>query len=168
MTLRIGGTMVGKSKEYLIVIDKDTIERYNDYYFCKHPRRRVKPIQSPTHPSINAWFVLKRPAMNTLKGRWGEFIEWVIHDLNLNDIAIEQCEMEFTSYFNTARRADCDNMTPKFMLDGMVRAGFIVDDDYLHVTSIKIMCGLDRKNPRTEILVRVLGKGGVGDKEASI
>lgn len=155
--------MSKKRKEYLIVIDDDTLKRYHKYYFEIYPKRRVPAIDSPLHPSINRWFIMRRPAMNNLKAKWGEFMEWVIKDLNLNDIAIELCEMEFTSYFKTARRADCDNMTPKFMLDGMVKAGFIVDDDYKHIRSIKIMCDLDRKNPRTEILVRVLEKGGVGD-----
>ena len=46
-------------------------------------------------------------------------------------------------------------VAPKFLLDGFSEAGFIVDDDSKHVTSLTLECGVDKDNPRTEIEVYI-------------
>jgi len=148
-------TKVKKGESIKLIIDADTLVKYHKYYFAKYPRRRVAPITLPTHPSINKWFILKRPAMNHLKEQWKEFIVWFVEDMKLKDAKIERCTMEFISFFKTRIRTDCDNMTPKFILDGFVMAGLIVDDDYLHLQTLTLRCGYDKYHPRTEILITV-------------
>lgn len=69
---------------------------------------------------------------------------------------IEKCKMRFVSYYPTKRRSDCDNSVCKFILDGMVDAGFIVDDDSSHLTSLTLECGYSKSDPRTEIFVDIL------------
>ena len=61
--------------QLLITIDNNTLIKYNKYYFNLHPKRRKEPIETPHHPSINKWFIMKRPQMNALKQNWkGSFI----------------------------------------------------------------------------------------------
>ncbi len=136
-----------------MIIDNNTIEKYNEYYFKQYPRRKKPPIESPTHPSINKWFVMKRPQMNDLKQKIKEFIVWFVEDQGLTNKGIEKCSMTFVSYFKTRMRTDVDNYTPKFFLDGLVESGFIVSDDYFHVESLLLKCGYDKERPRTEIYV---------------
>ena len=62
----------------------------------------------------------------------------------------------YTTYFKTDRRHDLDNISPKFILDGFVEAGLIVDDDYKHIESLTIKCGIDKENPRMEFLIEIL------------
>ena len=149
-------TKIKKGESIKLIIDSSTLAKYNLWYFQKYPRRRVAPIKFPTHPSINSWFILKRPAMNHLKEQWKNFIIWWIADLGLKDANIKFCSMEFISFFKTRARRDCDNTVPKFILDGMVLSGLILDDDYLHLQSLTLRCVYDKSNPRTEIIITVL------------
>jgi Holliday junction resolvase RusA-like endonuclease len=137
-------------------ITNQTLSDYEKYYFKLHPKAKKKPIEHPYHPSINVWFVMKRLALNTLKQKWHDFIAWWINDLGLSEMKIEECKMRFVAYYPTKRRADTDNSVVKFILDGMVAGGLIVDDDYLHLTSLTLECGYDKANPRTEIYIDIL------------
>jgi len=131
------------------------VDKYHKHYFKLYPKRKKKPIEAPTHPSINKWMVLPRIQMNALKQTWKEFIIWFVVNQGLKDKKIEKCSMTFISYFKTKIRKDCDNTVPKFILDGMAdeNAQLIVDDDSLHVTSLTLKCEYDKERPRTEIYI---------------
>lgn len=139
-----------------ISITENDVGKYNKTYFKKYPRRSKPPIDSPTHPSINAWFIMGRPQMNDIKGKWKEFVVWLIQEKGLENLKIESCSMEFISYYRTRRRSDVDNSVPKFILDGMVEAGLIVDDDYFHLKELVLRCGYDKDRPRTDIFIHIL------------
>lgn len=63
-----------------------------------------------------------------------------------------------TFYFKDKRRRDADNYQ-KMILDGLVGAGIIQDDDFEHVM---VLCkgGYDKSNERTEIEIREVEKEG--------
>lgn len=143
-------------KEIKLVIDNDALSRYEKHYFMLHPKASKKPIDSPWHPTINAWMVMKRPQMNATKQKWKDFICWFVEEQGCANLHIEKCEMKFTTYYKTNRRHDVDNSCPKFILDGMSEIGLIVDDDSKHVTSLTLECYVDPQNPRTEILIKCL------------
>lgn len=139
-----------------ITIDSNTLNRYNQYYFNLHPRAKKRPIERPIHPSINKWMILKRVVMNNLKQKWKDFIVWVIKDMGYENLKIDKCEIEYCSYLPSKRRSDTDNFVPKFINDGLVESGIIVDDDYVHLRRIILCCGYDKDNPRTEIKIKIL------------
>ena len=134
-----------------LILDNNVLDRYNEYYFSQHPRASKPPIEHPYHPSINIWFIMKRPQMNALKQKWKEFIIWWINDMGYQNKLLEKFEMTFTVYFSTKRRHDLDNQVPKFILDGFVESQFIVDDNEHHLISLTYKSGYDKDNPRTEI-----------------
>lgn len=138
-----------------LVIDNNTLEKYEEHYFKLHPRASKKPIDNPYHPTINTWMIMKRPMMNALKQKWKDFVVWYIKNLGYENLMIEKCKMKFVTYYKNNRRHDCDNGCPKFLLDGFSEAGFIIDDDSKHVTSLTLECGVDKDNPRTEIEVYI-------------
>ncbi len=139
-----------------LILDNTVLERYEKFYFNQHPRARKKPIEHPYHPSINQWFILQRQAMNTLKQQWKDFIIWWVKDLGLENKKLDNVELTFTTYMPTRRRIDTDNTVPKFILDGMVEGGLIVDDDSLHLKRLILCAGYDKDNPRTEILIQTI------------
>ena len=136
-----------------LILDNEVLEKYNNYYFEQHPRAKKKPIPSPYHPSINAWFILKRPQLNALKQKWKDFIVWWIKDLGYEGKQLNKVKMTFTVYFPTKARHDVDNQVPKFILDGFTEAGLIPDDDEGHLTELTLRTGYDKQNPRTEIQI---------------
>lgn len=91
--------------------------------------------------------------MNSLKQKWKDFIKWFIGEQGYSNLRIERCEIEQTVYYPNNRRHDADNSVPKFILDGLVESGMIVDDDSNHVTKLTLSCKTDIVHPRTELKI---------------
>ena len=71
--------------------------------------------------------------------------------------AYDECvkaEMEQTVYYPNHRRHDTDNSVPKFILDGFVDSGMVVDDDSEHISKLTLVCRVDVTHPRTELKIR--------------
>ena len=143
------------SATILLTIDNKTLDAYAEHYFSVHPKAKKQPIPHPYHESINAWMIMKRPQMNCLKQKWKDFIKWFVCEEGYADARIEKCEICQTIYYPTNRRRDLDNSIPKFILDGLVEGGMIVDDDSNHIIKLSLQCGVDRKRPRTELLFEI-------------
>ena len=121
------------------------------------------PIGHPYHPSINEWMIMKRPQMNATKQKWKEFVVWFVGQQGYANLRIEKCDIEFRTFYYTNRPHDCDNSVPKFILDGLVDSGMLVNDDNRHVVSLKLECFVDAKRPRTEIDIIVRDEGECPD-----
>lgn len=143
------------TESILLVIDETVLNAYSQYYFALHPRATKRPLKNPYHESINSWMIMKRPAMNCLKQKWKDFIKWFIEDQGYANLHIEKCEISQTIYYPTNRRHDLDNSVPKFVLDGLVESGMVVDDDCAHITKLTLQCGVDKERPRTELLFTI-------------
>lgn len=142
-------------EQYKVVIDRDTVDEYTKHYFQVHTKAVKPPIEQPYHPSINQWMVMKRPMMNALKQKWKDFTVWAVKAQGYANLRIERCTITVHTYYATNRRHDVDNSVIKFILDGMVEAGFIVDDDSKHVMALTLCCHTDKDDPRTEIILNV-------------
>lgn len=70
----------------------------------------------------------------------------------------ERSLVEITYYFPDRRRRDADNYSGKYLLDGLKKAGVIVDDDLNHI-STAINGGYDKDSPRTEITISAMQGG---------
>ena len=60
-------------------------------------------------------------------------------------------DVRITFLFADRRRRDPDNYC-KLLLDGLVYAGVIADDDFGHIR-LSLSAGVDKKNPRVEVTV---------------
>lgn len=65
---------------------------------------------------------------------------------------IDNCKMIITYYFKDRRRHDPSNYD-KFILDGLVEANIITDDNYDVIKEFTTIGGYDKENPRTEIII---------------
>ena len=139
-----------------LVIDNSVLDEYNKFYFGRYRKRRKAPIVQPTHPSLNKWMIMSRVMANDLKGKWKDFIVWFVEKNKMTNKKINKCSMMFIYYFKTKIRKDIDNLTPKFILDGFVQSGLLIDDDSFHMSSLTMKVGYDKNNPRTEIYINVM------------
>ena len=78
-----------------------------------------------------------------------------IHELiKLETIGInpkyEKVKMKITYYFKDKRRHDPSNYD-KMLLDGLVEANIIIDDNYDVIQEFTTIGKYDKENPRTEI-----------------
>ena len=138
--------------DYSIIIDDKVLSEYTQYYFETHKRARKPPIKRPHHPSINTWMIMPRPQMNGEKQKWKDFIMWVVSHLGYTDLKLSSYELYVIVYMPTKRRSDPDNQSPKFILDGLVESGMLIDDDGEHMKKLSISTRYDKDNPRTELL----------------
>ena len=138
-------------KTLRLTIDSSTLEEYNRYYFKQHPKAKKEPIKHPYHDSINVWMIMKRPAMNGLKGKWKDMIVWLVSEQGYSNLNINRCEIRQIVYYPTNRRHDTDNSVPKFILDGLVEGGMLVDDSSEHLEELHLRCTVDKEHPRTEL-----------------
>lgn len=137
--------------ETKIVIDKVAMDEYCKYYFKKYPQRKKKPIDKTIPPSLNQWMVMRRFQMNHQKQIWKEFGEWLVDYNGLRDKKIERCSIFIEYFFDSKRKHDADNYTPKNLFDSFTVSGLLVDDDFGHVESLTIKGNYSKENPRTEI-----------------
>jgi Holliday junction resolvase RusA-like endonuclease len=87
------------------------------------------------------------------KKKWTEAVQWAVKAARAKpERPFAHAAVTLTYYFPTNARHDADNYAGKFLLDGLTRAGVIVDDDLKHITTM-IIGNHDAKNPRTEIYV---------------
>jgi Holliday junction resolvase RusA-like endonuclease len=137
--------------EIKITIDKKVLNEYYDYYFAFYPRRKKIPIAKPIPPSLNTWMIMNRNQMNACKQSWKEFGTWLVKRNNLGGMRINKCRIIIQYFFDSKRRHDADNYTPKNLFDSFTNGGLLVDDDFDHVESLTIVGGYSKENPRTEI-----------------
>lgn len=132
---------VEENKPIKITIDENLLNTYyNNYYFIKYPKRKKKPIEEPSFPTLNSWIILNRMAMNKLKQQWKEFGEWVISYYNYKNLNINRCSICFEHTFKTKKRRDPDNYIPKFFLDAMVSSNMIIDDSLNVIEHLSLVC----------------------------
>ena len=141
------------NKQLTLIFDNAKLKEYLEQYFIKYPKRKVAPIDDPLHPSINKWFIMKRPQMNDFKQKWKDFTCWVVEQYGYQDMKIDKCSITYKYYFPTKRKQDVDNRTPKFLNDGLVESGLLVGDDYNHVNPIVLWGGYDKDNSRMEVII---------------
>lgn len=129
---------------------------FNRLYFIEHPRSEKPPIRGPQHPSINEYINMNMYARNRSKHMWNDFVVKLLEDRGLTNMKIKKCNVIYRTFVKDRRRHDPDNITPKFIFDAFVEAGFIEDDNMEHILSLTIEMARDFQNPRIEFEIEVL------------
>lgn len=107
----------------------------------------IPPSLNETAGRKNVWEYRKA------KSEWTQIVEWACKaSKDRPEKPYKKAVVEITYYFPTLARHDADNYAGKFLLDGLTKAGVIVDDDLKHITTV-IKGDYDKNNPRTEITI---------------
>lgn len=97
---------------------------------------------------------LAEPKAGTGKARWTSLVQMLCR------VSPERPKQPYSYsdvfliyHFSSNVRHDADNYAGKFLLDGLTKAGVIVDDDMNHIRLHISQGRINRKNPWTEIIV---------------
>lgn len=82
-------------------------------------------VISGVPPSLNRWNRLHWAVQAETKQMWEGIVKQAVHGVG----NYEHPVVRITYRFKTRRRRDKDNYAPKFIMDGLVRAGIIADDN---------------------------------------
>ena len=85
------------------------------------------------------------------KKRWTEAVMWAAAGQRPKE-PYPLADVKILYYFPSRRRHDADNYCGKFLLDGLTKAGIIVDDDFAHIR-LGVAGAVDAAEPRTIITV---------------
>lgn len=160
-------------EEWVLEITIDSMNEYAKYYFKEHPRARNHPLKTsskvknltPYPVSINMLTSMVRVQQNSLKQKWSDYIVWLCKKNGYDGLMLEGVEMYVEFYFNDKRKRDIiDNYNLKFINDGLVRAGFLAEDDYTVIPYGHYMFkGFDKNNPRTVIRIVKIHEDYLGE-----
>lgn len=139
-----------------IIIRQQDVDEYNKQYFDLHPRAKKKRIDGPYHPTLNWYMTANNLSVNNKKQDWKNFIIFILNKYGLCDLRIGRCKVEYRTYLKARRKRDVDNITPKFIFDGLVEGGFLVADDIEHVVELTTSGGYDSEDPRIELIFSIL------------
>lgn len=110
--------------------------------------RGVPPSLNRFAGRVNAW------QYRAEKEWWTDAVQWAIKAQGCKPTRpFNQSSVTIAYYFPDRRRRDPDNYSGKLLLDGLTRGGVIVDDSFSHIT-LTVTGAVDKKSPRTEIIVR--------------
>lgn len=137
---------------FILTITKQDVDEFNRLYFAEHPRATKPRIKKPQHPSLNEYMIANNMKANQWKQNWKDFMLFMLDKYRWCDIGIETCEVQYITYFKDNRVHDVDNITPKFIFDGLVEGGFLVADDIDHIKKLTTWGERDTDNPRIELV----------------
>ena len=86
------------------------------------------------------------------KQEWTDKVIWLVKK-DRPKKPYDRASVEIMYYFPNRNRHDPDNYAGKFLLDGLTKAGVIVDDSFDHIT-LAVGGGYDKEHPRTVITVK--------------
>ncbi len=109
-------------------LDGEQTDSWNTYYSGVHYRERKKEADRVHELVVNA-----------LRGCSEQFAS--------------QVDIRVSVYRGTLHRFDSDNIFVKPYIDGLVRGGLLIDDDYRHVRWVSTCIFIDKADPRTIIEV---------------
>ena len=108
-------------------------------------------IPDRQHPSLNQWTRWHWTKKSRVKKSWEQEIALRCGKYGTPNLTGVMVEIRY--YFKDKRVRDRDNYVPKFILDGLVKAGIIEDDNDNDIyQNWKLL--YDKEKPRTEIEIK--------------
>ncbi|MBP2652601.1 MAG: hypothetical protein H6Q73_170 [Firmicutes bacterium] len=80
-------------------------------------------------PSLNRWARKHWRSQSEIKKRWEQEVWAAAVNARVKGLNLLKAKVHIVYEFKTNARRDKDNYTPKFIMDGLVKSGVIVDDN---------------------------------------
>lgn len=116
-----------------LVVNKKTcrakIKRNRPQSEVKQDGSRLTITINDVPPSLNVWHGMHWAKKEQEKRKWEELIKSLLAGKKKLRQAYRRPTVRITFYFDIDRDRDKDNMTPKWIMDGLVKVGVIRDDN---------------------------------------
>lgn len=115
----------------------------------------IKLVIPGIPPSINEWRNMHHHVEAKQKKEWEQIVGWeVLRQKVKPSQPIRKAVTTYRYYFPTKHRRDPSNYSPKWLEDGLVKAGVLLDDSFENVKLEIVHGGVDRSFPRVEIEIK--------------
>lgn len=106
----------------------------------------------PSIPPSNNQYIgrMNRWEYQQVKKEWADLI--ALYCRPRPKQAVGRAVVTLTYYFRDRRRRDPDNYSGKMVLDGLTKAGIIIDDSF-DCIDLRLSGRYDKDNPRLEIMI---------------
>ena len=104
-------------------------------------------------PSLNKWSRMHWAKAAEIKKQWEANIYYSAYSQRPKE-PFKKAKVTITYFFKTKQRHDLDNYTPKFILDGLVKAKILLDDRAEYIGMTELIQEYDKERPRTEITIK--------------
>lgn len=149
-----------KNCKTVITLNVESLQEYTVHYLKTNPRRKKPPLDwtgKKRTGQLVSWNRIincpNRIMQNQWKQEFADYTHYLLQRQGLCNKNIERCAIVIKQYNGTRAKSDSDNIMVKASLDAMVKAGFIVEDNYTVVNPVILTTGHDKTNPRSEICV---------------
>lgn len=88
------------------------------------------------------------------KEKWNEFIIWLVGEIDYKNLKMKKVRMIYGFEFESNRLCDWDNrcIAIKYINDGLVNAGMLIEDHYKVVTNLEFkFLGINKYDPKIVI-----------------
>ena len=103
-------------------------------------------------PSWNKIMRMHQFAQNDEAKKWHAIVCMSAKQQGVKDRFTEKSHVILEYHFDTAYRHDPDNYSGKFLMDGLVKAGILEDDDFKHV-ELTVKAGKKAKEPYVVVYI---------------
>lgn len=142
-----------REKETIVIeFNNENLSRFLELYYKTHRKGKKPIIESPLPRSMNQILIVKnRIIQNSHKQHRGEYVEFMIRELDLVELGICKCDLEIEFVYPTKGRRDIDNYLGgiKEYMDSFTDLGVICDDSYEFIQSIKATAKYEKGKQKT-------------------
>lgn len=103
-------------------------------------------------PSLNKWSRMHWAKAAEIKRQWEADVYYTAYSQRPKT-PFKYAKITITYFFKTKQRHDLDNYTPKFILDGLVKAKILLDDRAEYIGMTELIQEYDKERPRTVIII---------------
>ena len=144
------------NSELVIEFNEDNMYEYIKYYRKMNPRTRKSPIESPLCVSLNKFTSMVRIAQHDSKVKQSEYCMWLLEQLEIPKLMLEDCEIHYIATFPTKTRRDLDGLilNSKYYNDVFVEYGLLKDDSFYQLRKLTFSAEYEKGVKKIRAIIR--------------
>lgn len=142
--------------EIIIDFNEQNMYEYIRYYKKNNPRTKKTPIDSPLCISLNKFTAMVRIAQHDSKVKSSGYCMWLLEQLEIPKLMLEDCEIQYIATFPTKTRRDLDGLVlnSKYYNDVFVEYGLLLDDSFYQLKKLTFSAEYEKGIKKIQAIIR--------------